>query len=258
MPDPRIGVAIPVGPSKHHADFLDECLTSVRAQTSSPSEVLIVSDMADLSERTFWGEYNEAEGEFIKGWGRGDGYKGGPWRVWSAPWRLGIPAAFNAGVALCDADYVLMLGADDWLEPFAIERVQAAIREQGDNAPMCYYYLTIRYSDDGETQSAPNNCAVVSKTLWRATGGFPPESAVGACDTMFISQLIGRREAFEFEGMKGDLIAVDGGAGTPLYNYRRHADSDTGTRPLAWQDPIFKTRDLLTRHWKRPEWGRYS
>lgn len=219
----NVTVAIPVGPEKRHAAYLDEALESVYRQTVQPF-LVIVDDMHGLPQ----------------------GYGGA--RVWHAPWRLGVPAAFNAGVALAPSEFVLMMGADDTLEPDCIERVVGAIERVGEGAcKRGMLYLPLRYMDTSEEQSLACNAAVVSKTLWRNTGGFAPETAVGACDTMFVTLLMAHPEA-------GEIYPV---GGKPLYNYRRHAETDTASRG-AWQGLIFTARDLLAREWKQPNWGRYA
>lgn len=222
-----------MGPEPHHRTYLGDALASVRAQSRPPDHVLLVDDMAGLSIGAL-GDLNEL-------WGSG-------WTIYHPPWRLGVPGAFNAGVALCKADFVLMMGADDILYPRCLERVEERIIELGlERSYNGYHYLPIRYLDTGELQDVPCNCAVVGKGMWAKSGGFPPESGVGACDAALISILMVNREA-------GELLAVP--SPEPLYGYRRHATTDTSTRSPAWQGPILATRDLLTREWRPPAWGR--
>jgi hypothetical protein len=52
------------------------------------------------------------------------------------------------------------------------------------------------------------------------------------------------------------LAGLYGIEGPPLYNYRRHAETETATRSPEWQGPIFAVRDLLAREWQSPNWGR--
>lgn len=223
-----VSVAIPVGPSRTACRYLSETLGSLTKQTRLPDQVVIVDDMHYL-DIDFSPRRNQLQGF-----------------IWHPPWRLGVPGAFNAGVAISSGDLCIMLGADDWLEPAAIEELVDAFEANGKRD--AYYYFTIRYSDTGEVQDAPCNFAAVTPGLWRKTGGFPPESAIGACDTMLISILLTH--------MPDALVPV--ARGTPLANYRSHQDTDSSTRPAAWQGPIFIARDILTAGWKPPEWGRYQ
>lgn len=226
-----VTVVIPVGPSGEACTYLKEAIASVRAQTVQPAEILLIDDMHLLVEDC-WG----SEGLFDN-----------PVRVWQSPWRLGVPGAFNAGVGLARTEHVLMLGADDWLEPSAIAKfMEISSWDAPEARGRTWYNFGVRYSDTDEVQWEPNNCAIVSKTLWRETGGFPPESAVGACDTILLS-MIWNRDEFRRKRI-GDQY---------LYNYRRWESTDSATRPVSWQGVIFSARDILTQTWKRPDWGRY-
>jgi glycosyltransferase involved in cell wall biosynthesis len=246
---PRITVTIPVGPKPHHCTHLAEALKSVARQTY-PSSVVLVDDMHGGLWNPFYGDPREGLcghlAEFVGEWRQ---FTRDFLEVWSPPWRLGVPAAFNAGVALAGGDFVVMLGADDWLEPDALEATAAMIEQLGDDAERAYLYYGVRYSDTGEEQQAPCNAACVPKALWRATGGFAPETAVGACDTMMVTLLMHRPEL-------GGLHYVD--PTRPLYNYRRSATTDTATRSVGWQGPIFAVRDMLAREWTPPDWGRFE
>lgn len=233
-----ISVCVPVGPEQHHRRYLKECLSSVSRQTRPPHDVLIVDDMAGMPA----------------GLDHSNGY---PVRTWRSPWRLGVAAAFNCGVALADQELVLMVGADDWLEPECLEACLDAFQKQGED-PLCYYYLSVRYHaeegfsiphglEDG-VQTLPCNAAMVSKKLWANTGGFPPETSSGAPDAALISILMVHKEA-------GQLIPV--AEGNPLYNVRIHNGQDTCGR-APWQSVIIPTRNILTQLWKAPAWGRSS
>lgn len=220
--DPRVSIALPVGPFPGNTEWLGECLDSIKAQTHQPDEVFIVSDMGGLSE----------------GMDHRNPY---PIRTWSAPWRLGVPSAFNFAVALADHDLVFLMGSDDTLEPECIELCLAEYEK--NNRQDAYYFVGVHYME-GEDQNTPCGYALVTKGLWRATGGFPIESAVGAPDAAYISILIKHRPEL--------LVPV--ADGRPLVNYRRHMGSDTGGRG-PWQGAILETRRVLTDTWTPPEWA---
>ncbi len=217
---PRVTVAIPVGPNPNACRWLDDALASVDNQTET-ADILVISDMHD--------ECSTINSDV---------------RVWRAPWRLGVAHAFNFGVALAKTELVIMLGADDTLEPTAVERALEAWDTHGIDA---YYYFGVRYMDTGEEQTLPCGEAMVSKGLWRKTGGFPVESEVGACDAAFISILMVHHPEL--------LVPIAKGA--PLVNYRRHEDTDTASRG-DWQGPILMSRHILTKNWTKPNWGRYE
>ena len=222
----KITVAIPVGPEPHHRQYLDECLESVRQQTLAPAEVLIVDDMGGLPA----------------GLDRSNGYSV---RTYRSPWRLGVAQAFNFGVALAENEAVFMLGADDRLLPRCLERCAAAY-EARDGADL-WYGVGVKYSDGRPDQYAPCNAAMVTKALWRKTGGFPPEAGSGAPDAALISVLM----VHESQA----IACVDGDR--PLYWYRVHEGSDTAQRG-PWQGVILETRGLLSALWEQPRWGRFS
>lgn len=220
-----ITVVIPVGPHPEHREWLAEAVGSVRSQSHKDTRLLIVDDMAGIP----------------------DGYEGAT--VWRAPWRLGVPHAFNMGVALADTEVVFMLGADDLLEEDCIAECARAYDEAGEAAAKSYFYVGVHYMmPGGGDQYVPCNAAAVSKTLWRSTGGFPPESASGACDAAFVSQFWNRPEVVQMRCVNGSRT---------LYNYRVHNNTDTASRG-SWQGVIMETRHRLTEEWKPPRWGRYA
>lgn len=230
-----ISVVIPVGPSEANKRWLDEALMSLFEQTYRPEQVLIIDDMAGLikdgyPEKAPW-------------------YKWGGWNkrmdIWESPWLLGVAHAFNFGVALARNELVFLLGSDDYLDKDCLEYCMGAW--EAHKRKDAYYYVGVRYLDDREDniQTVPCNAAMVTKGLWRKTGGFATESAVGTPDANFISQLMVHNSDM--------LIPVANGR--PLYNYRVHDETDT-SKKLPWQGVIRETRNLLTDNWKEPAWGR--
>ncbi len=244
MPDiseirPKTTVVIPVGPEEQHAKWLHECLLSVAAQTHPPFEVIFVDDMHDLfiglSEREAIGAHH----------------------IYRPPWLLGVAHAFNAGSAVAfqrGADLALMLGADDLIQPRVIESVEATWEQHG-RADGFYYCEVHYFSDDPDPevqkklppdQSTACNCAAWTPGLFRMTGGFSVESASGACDAAFISQLmIHHPEALAMQ-VPGQPDA--------WFMHRAHPDQQT------WHQPpgLVEIRDWLTNTYKDTEWGRYE
>lgn len=228
---PRVTVAIPVGPLPIHREWLHEALDSVWAQTYGNTGGLIIDDMAGLDPS----DYLDRSGESLLSWVK-------------SSWLLGVASAFNHGVALAKTELVFMLGADDWLEPTCIERcVQEYLGRPEERRDLGYYFTSVRYTDGREDQLLACNAAMVTKTLWRATGGFAPETGVGAPDAALISVLLVRPEL-------ADLIPVDSPE-RPLYNHRIHPGQDTAGR-APYQTAIHQVRDVLTRDWSAPKWGR--
>lgn len=234
-----ITVAIPVGPEAHHCEWLRECLDSVAAQTEPPHTILLVDDMHGLRQHDGWlAEW--APGHRLGGVRERDGI-----RVdrYEAPWRLGVPGAFNFGVALARTELVFMLGADDRMLPGCLEACRLAYEREGGRDG--YYYAAVRYLDDRDDQNVPCNEAMVTKGLWRATGGFAPETGVGGCDAALISAMMVHKP--------NDIIRI---GEEPLVEYRPHPNTDTAMRG-PWQGAILEARRILTDGWRAPTWGRF-
>lgn len=212
-----VSVVIPIGPNPANLRWIEECIASVYAQTY-PVEIVLVDDMAN-----------------VKPWF----CQPGTYTLWRSPWYLGVAHAFNIGVAIAPTEWCFMLGSDDWLEPDCVEKCVAELNRLHD--PMGYYYTGVRYSDTQELQDLACHAAMVSKTLWRRTGGFPIQSSSGAPDAALLSLMIGNYPH------AGRIWKVANGI--PLYNYRRHAETDTASKG-DWQGVILATRDLVTREWQ--------
>lgn len=220
MGSAEISVVIPVGPYSFYKDFTKEAVQSVREQTVQPTEILLIDDMAGIGQS----DYPDCN-------------------IWRAPWNLGVPCAANIGVSLAKNENVLFLACDDKLFPNAVECLQKQYLKTKD--PLGYYWLDLEYST-GERQALPAGHAMVSKTLWRETGGFPVQSAIGACDHIFVNMLMIK--------FPGHIHHVEGGI---LYWNRDHPGRDGRNRTVDYS-VIESVRDSFVKVWKKPEWGRYS
>lgn len=224
-----ISVCIPVGPFKGNKDWLKECLTSVVHQTLPPAHLVLIDDGAQLKKRSL---YYESGSELIN---HVTGKTICPITIFKAPWRLGISHAFNFGVMLAPTECVFMLGSDDTLEPTALEECWKCYLK--NNKEDAYYSVTIRYMDTGELQAQACNAAMVTKGLWRKTGGFPIETALGGGDSALLSIMLAHK-------LPGHSVAID----TPLYNYRRHPDIHT-FKLQKWYAVYNEIRGKLTEDW---------
>ncbi len=223
-----VTVMIPVGPYAAYKQWLPECLASARAQTHPPDEVLIIDDMADVGP---------ADG-IIDG--------SGNIRVWRTPWRIGDVGAFNCGVGLARNDLVFLLSCDDMLRPDCLELCIAEWEAHGRKD--AYYYVGAHYiAGEWPDQTVPFGNAMVTKGLWRLTGGIPLAAASGAGDAAHISIMMVH--------FPDRLIPVAGGK--PLYDYRVHGQSVT-SKMGPWSGVVDETRRLVTELWQPPEWGRMS
>lgn len=228
-----IGICLPVGPRAYHKQYLDEALDSIAHQTRKPNSVQFVDDMANLDESFIRRHFNNQI----------------PFEIWKAPWRMGVAHAFNCGVSISGLhnDAVVMMGADDTLEPDCIDECEKAY----DRSPLkreSYYWMGVRYMDTGEQQFVPCGAAMVTRTQWIMSGGFPPESSVSASDTMLISIMMVHKES-------GRMVCINDQK--PLYNYRRHELTDTAEH-REYYTSIVQVRDILIRSWQAPQWERFK
>lgn len=226
-----ITIAIPVGPSEANQKWLPDCIESILQQEVRPQEVLFIDDQAHLDIDELKKEYNfDIEGIYVN--------------HWETPWLSGVAHAFNFGVALAKNDLVIMLGSDDELTPAAVEDCWRSW--QANLNPLGYYFMDVAYIDSDETQSLPCNAAMVHKNLWHRTGGFPPQSAMGRPDTIFISMLMTQGPTV------GELINVE--SKEPPYLYRSHPDTDTNIRHGRWESGIMEFMEDYQTEWTPPLW----
>ena len=227
-----ITVVIPVGPDPVYQRYLPQAIVSVVGQNTQANEILLIDDQAALI-----GEWDE----FYRQTFSTPAYISG--RIWRTPWLSGVAHSFNFGVALAKNDLVFMLGSDDRLEPWCLEDCIRAY-EANQKRP-AYYWVDVQYSD-GEQQALACNAAMVHKDLWRSSGGFPVESAVGPCDTMLMSILLTHPEAGKLIHVKSDK---------PPYWYRRHDRTYSRVRGSKFADISGVVRDRVTKLWRTPTWA---
>lgn len=210
MTEVPITVGIPVGPRESNRRWLDECLDSVRAQTVTPSEILVVDDGGQLE-------------------------LGDDITVFRTPWPSGVTIGFNYCVMGAKNDLVIMLGSDDSLYPRCVETCWDFWNTIKD--PHGYYILPLAshdFENPGKVWFDPCNAAMVHKELWRLTGGFPVESSLGACDS-WLTLLIQQNK-----GHSGTLRVV---GEEPLYGYRGHLEDDSTIR-TEWRPIMYSARDF--------------
>ena len=229
MPVP-ITIAIPVGPSEANQRWLHECFDSILMQDVKPDEVLVIDDQAHMDWEPWRKRFLISSIEF---------------NHWKTPWLSGVAHAFNFGVAMAKSDLVIMLGSDDELKPWAVEDCWRSWTVNKN--PLGYYYLDIVYSETGETQSLATNAAMVHKNLWNRTGGFPPQSAMGRPDTIFVSMLMVQGKTV------GELINVESKA--PPYFYRSHPETETNIRHGRWEAGIMAFMEDYQKEFTPPLWS---
>lgn len=214
-----ISVVIPVGPAPFHRQWLTEAIQSVEAQASASDEIVLINDGGAPLELSSHACQTQ---------------------VYTFPTNIGCVGAWNTGVSIARNEHVLFLGADDRLLPGCLDGLRMAWYRSQD--PLGYYFLAVDY-EDGRTQNVPCQAAMVTKTLWRYTGGFPLEAALGAIDNIFVQMLLSGGE----RGVsRAKVYSV---SPQPLYWYRPHALTETVTRSQRWFGVIAIVRDDLSAKW---------
>lgn len=211
-----ITVIITVGPKEHHKRWLGECLESIRQQTIKADEILIIDDCAFLKQ--------EEVGDDV--------------RIWRTPWVSGSVHGVNFGVALAMNDLVLHVASDDVIRPWCIADCLAEYKRRQD--PLGYYWLDVEYSD-GRIQKLASGPSMVTKELWRHTGGLPLEGTIGAADFMFICAMN------EVRGHAGRLWHVQ--SDEAPYWFRLHKDQIQSAQHARYGSVIGIVRDIINAEW---------
>lgn len=220
-----ITVVIPVGPG--HERYVLDALDSVYSQTFQRWDCIVVNDTGNP-----------------KGLG------------WIHPWAKVInvteshlpgPAhARNLGVAASKTPYWLPLDADDYLQPDALAKMYAAMREHNMGGSVSYVYTDWMTEKNDITETPEYDChsvvqkmphavtALYSRQCWDAVGGYD-EKIHGWEDWDFLI-------ACAVNGYCGARLAV------PLFHYR----TNTG---MIREDRYARVTDHLTEI--NAKWGPY-
>lgn len=222
-------VAIPVGPRPSHSRWLKDAIESVLDNDLLPDQIILIDDQAGLRRNDYFKNFPSA---------------GVGLYIWSTPWLSGVAHAFNFGVALGRSPLVLMMGSDDLLRSTCISDIMATYEKVGDS--LGYYHLDVEYMSNGVQQSVPCNAAAVTKSLWKLTGGFPPESAVGAPDTVFLSGMYGSKQ------LRRHIHRVE--SQSPPYLYRDHPETETIHTGGNFPGAVDVVRNYYTELWAAANW----
>lgn len=218
-----ITIIVPVGPNPAYLEYLPECLASIEAQMSDDDALFIIDDQANLVQQPNDFQFNPSK------------------RIWHTPWLSGCAHSWNFGVSLAWNEWCILMGSDDKLLPGALDACREVLSSDPD--PLGYYHMTFQL-DTGEILSHYNNAALVSKALWKATGGFPITSTVGAPDALLISIMMVH--------MPEHLHQIK--EGTPLYWVRQHEHQDTRQYAAFFNPEVISIRNKETERWQAPQW----
>lgn len=126
----KISIIIPV---YNVEDYLRDCLNSLLAQTYTDFEVICVNDGSKDGSLKILKEYASKYPQFNL----------------IDQENKGLSGARNTGVKAATGDYIFFLDSDDWIEPYSLERLVAAI--EGEDL-VCFNGR--RYFEDGKIEEA--------------------------------------------------------------------------------------------------------
>lgn len=259
--DDKVTVVIPVGPNPVYLEWLPEAVESVFKQTYPVSELLIIDDMSELGNEVDTYPFNTVMFELFQKLSSApfnfynQNLQGKDYyeyidplqdiliTYWRCPWLSGVSHAFNYGMALADHELVFQIGSDDKLMPTCIEE---CVKEYHARNKAPAYYNVTDILDTGEMVSIPNHSALYTKQLWKDTGGFPVQAALGAPDALFLSILMVHFPDRIFQVKEG----------TPLYWVRTHEHQMTkhDMAFYATSGCIEAIRNKEAERWVKPTW----
>lgn len=128
--NPLISVVLP---TYNVAQYLQQCLESVAAQTYRNIEVIIIIDGATDGSYEIAQEFCKKDNRFAVYWQENAG---------SGPAR-------NAGLAHCQGEYVMFVDPDDWIEPELLEKLYEA-QQEGDYDLVASRRIFVSCDKDGK------------------------------------------------------------------------------------------------------------
>ena len=184
LPVPKISVIIPTA---ERGDLLRECLESLKRQTLSDFETILVSDGAGEWASQLAGDYGCV---LVK-----------------QPSRRGFAAAINAGVAASRSGYLLLLNDDVRLEPDWL-RLTSSLLDERDDIAFCCGKI---YGPDGVVLDDAGDAVSLGGSAWRLGHGrknseeFDSPRPVLACSGT--ASLLRRKVFEETGGVDEDFTA---------------------------------------------------
>jgi glycosyltransferase involved in cell wall biosynthesis len=228
----------------NYGRFLGECLDSCLAQSHRPDQIVVVNDgSTDQTQRVL--DAYAARSPQVRPIHQPNG---------------GICSATNAALAACSGDVVLLLDADDAIEPERIEKVLAALRRRVDGLLPGWVHHRMRRFSEGHPD--------LGQAPYYANGGGPEgwlaseaiDAAISPVHSL-TSALAFRRELLQAIGkldtdrlMYQDMQLIAAATlrspaawiGEPLTRYRVHGASVTASSMVSI-DNIRATRKRAER-----------
>ena len=188
--------------------WLREMITSIKNQTFSNWELVVVNDNSTISWQPIAVEFND---ERVSGMNANND-------------ESSVARARNQAVRKASADLILPVDADDKLSPNALKRMLKAWDQKGHQKGIVYsdvlmfdqdtsrYYKSMPYSFDALLKNTFLTVGCLhTKKSWERIGGWKP-------------QLDGGLEDWEYWIRAGELGICGFYLPEPLYEYRRHSN----------------------------------
>ena len=131
----KVSVIIPIYNTEK---YLEKCLDSIRTQTYSDIEVIMVDDGSTDGSKNVANSYAERDNRF---------------RLFSQE-NAGVSAARNHGLDVAEGEYILFVDSDDWLEPQMIEKLVYNMIAYSTDISACQYDRSACFT--GETTEVWN------------------------------------------------------------------------------------------------------
>lgn len=193
--------------------YLRACLESIRAQTYSDIEIIMIDDGSTDSSKNVANSYAEKDNRF---------------RLYSQENR-GVSAARNYGLGLARGEYILFIDSDDWLEAQMIEKLVDQMIEYSVDISCCQYDRYSHFSGE-VTESWNKDVAIRNFLMHKQING-------SLVNKLFKSELINEKRLDESIKYGEDalflwkvLLEVSSIAVSPevLYHVTLHNDSASG------------------------------
>lgn len=131
----KVSVIVPIYNTEK---YLEKCLDSIRTQTYSDIEVIMVDDGSTDGSKNVANGYAERDNRF---------------RLFSQE-NAGVSAARNHGLDVAEGEYILFVDSDDWLEPQMIEKLVYNMIAYSTDISACQYDRSACFT--GETTEVWN------------------------------------------------------------------------------------------------------
>lgn len=239
MSNPLISVIVPIYKVEL---YLDRCVQSIVGQTYQNLEIILVDDGSPDTCPAICDSW-AARDSRIKVFHKKNG---------------GLSSARNAGLDICQGEYVAFVDSDDWVEADMYEALLQACNDQNTMISVCGRYVV---SADGKyIDKCYASPASVSSTDFTARMFVGDCCDSSACDKLFSKSLwdnvrfpdgrIYEDVAIMYRVvLNSERVAI---VNRPLYNYYRHGGSITKSVISShWFDYPLNTRNLLNDIVKR-------